>query len=95
MAGLVGEPHDLVLNRGAVAGAAPGQTPSIDCALTQVLGDEAMSLFGRVGDATGDLGNRDPIRQKGEGAGDLVGLLHLQPVPGDGPPIQPRRRAGL
>ena len=89
MAGLVGEPHDLVLNRRAVAGAAPRQTPAIDCALAQVLGDEAVCLFGRVGDAAGDLGNGDPIRQKGEGAGGLVGL------PGDGPPIQSRWRAGL
>ena len=95
MAGLVGEPDDLVLDRRAIAGAPAGQMPAIDSAFAQILGDDPVRLFRRMGDAARDLGHGDPVGQEAEGYGLGVGRLHLQSVPGDGAPIQPGGRAGL
>ena len=93
--GLVGEAHDLVLDRGAVAGPAAGQVAAVDGAVAEVVGDDAVGRLGRVGHAAGDLRHVDAVGQEAERHRFVVGRLHLQPVPGDGAPVQPRRRARL
>ncbi|MNQ70078.1 hypothetical protein D3C85_847020 [compost metagenome] len=95
MAGLVGETHHLVLDRGAVARAATRQLAAIDGALAQVLGDDAVGLFGRMGDAAGDLGHFNLVGQETERHRLVVRRLHLQLVPGDGAAVQTRGRARL
>ena len=51
------------------------------------------------GRGAGDMANRlrhgNAVRQGGKGNRRVVALLHLQPGPVDGPPVQPRRGAGL
>ena len=95
MRSLVGEPDHLVLDRGAIARAASGQVTTIDGAFAQIGGDDAVGLFSRGGDATGDLGHVDAFGQKAERHRLGVGRLHFEPVPGDGPTVEAGWRSGL
>ena len=76
-----------------VAGHRPGQVRNP--AFAEVVGDDAMRLFGRMGDAAGDLRHLDTVRHEAEGHGLVVCRLHLQSVPGDGATVQARGRAGF
>ena len=95
MAGAVGEAHDLVLDRGAIAGAAPGDGAVVDGGFLHVGGDDGVGGLGRVGDAASDLGNGDAVRQKGERHRLVVGGLHVEARPVDGRAAQARGRSRL
>uniref|UniRef100_A0A0N5A6W0 PE-PGRS family protein n=1 Tax=Parastrongyloides trichosuri TaxID=131310 RepID=A0A0N5A6W0_PARTI len=95
VAGFLGEAHHLVFDGRAVARTAPGQPAAIDRAFAEVISDDAVRLFGRVGHAAGDLRHGDAVGQEAEGHGLVVRRLHLQPLPGDGAAVQSRGRAGL
>ncbi len=85
VAGLVGEAHHLVLDRGAIARADPRGAAAIDSRFRQPLGDDPVRGLVGVGDAAGDLRPLDGAASGTEkGVGRLVAGLHLQPVPGDG-----------
>ena len=92
---LVGEPHDLVLDRRAIARTATGQMSAVDRTLTEIGGDDFVRLLVGRGDTAGDLGDVDPLGQKTKGNRLAVGGLHFQPVPADRSAVEPSRRPRL
>ena len=68
---------------------------AIDRAVAEIIGDDPVCRLGRMGHAAGDLGHLDPVGQEAERHRLGVGLLHLQPVPADGPAVEARGGAGL
>ena len=91
----VRELQDLVLDRGAVSRAPPGDGPAIHGRPLQVLGHHRLHLrpgadqpAGQVIDVSGPL----PVR---EAAGVGVAILPLQAIEMDCPPVHARRCPGL
>ena len=74
VAGLVGEPHHLVLKGRAVAGAHPGDDPAVQGGKADVVADDAVGLSGGVADKTRQLLHGQGSRAPGKGPGP-VGLL--------------------
>ena len=95
VAGPVGEPGNLVFDRGTITRSATGNGPAIDRRLHQIVGDNPVRRLGRAGHAAFDLGHGDAIGQERKRDRCLVGRLHVETRPVDGATIKPRRCAGL
>ena len=91
----LGEPDDLVLDRGAIARPNPGDVPGVKRRTGEIGADNVVRPRVGFGDMADDLRSRDPTSQEREGQGRIVAGLHLQPGPVDGAAVEPRRRAGL
>ena len=94
---LVGELHDLVLDRRAVSRADGLDLAAIHGRAVDVLADDAVRLRGREGDVARHLAVvvRDAAGAEAEGRGIGVAGLGLEARPVDGARVQARRRAGL
>jgi hypothetical protein len=90
---LVGEPHDLVFDRRAVAGAAGADLAAVHRRAVQVAADQVVDLLVGVGDPAGNLLDRQLAGQKGKRRGRIVAGLDLQTAEVD--TVRPFRRAGV
>ncbi len=95
MAGLVGETDHLVFDGRAVPGTAAEGAAAVDRRFPEPLGDDPVGLFSGPGHAASHLVLGDRRGHERKGRGRLVAGLHLQALPGDGPTVEARRRAGL
>ena len=71
----VGEPDDLVLDRGAVAHALRGDLAGVHRRPMKIAADQHMALGRRVGDPAVDLRIGDPVGHEARGAGRVVAGL--------------------
>src|SRR5690606_6322482 len=92
---LVGEAHDLVFERGAVARPDSRNLPVVERRAVDVLPHECMRLAGRMEDVTGDLLALETVGQERERDGRIVAGIELESRKVNRTPIQARRRACL
>ena len=95
MGRLLGEPNDLVLDRGTVARTHSFDPAAVHGRTIQVGFDQFVGPLVRPGYAACDLSVHSSRRQIREVLRLLVRLLRLELVPIDGSPIEPWGRAGL
>ena len=91
----VGEPHHLVLDRGAVARAGALDAPAIERRAVEIGADHRVDGRGGVGDVARTLRRRDLLGEGGEGRRRIVAVLDLEPAPVDGAAVEARRRPRL
>ena len=91
----LGEAHDLVLDRRAVARTDAFDLAGVHRRPMEVGADDLVGGRRGLGDVAGDLRRGDRARQIGEGLGRLVAVLLLERAVVDRAAIEPRRRAGL
>ena len=91
----VGEAHDLVLDRRAVARTGRGDPPGVQGGAVETPSDEGMRSRVREGDVTIDLGRCDRIGLEGERYRLRIARLPIEDVEIDRAPQDSRRRAGL
>ncbi len=89
------EAHDLVLDRGTVAGAYALDGARVHRGAREIALDDGVGRGARMGDAADDLRRRDPVGEKREGPGRVVAVLHFEPVPANGAAVEAGRGAGL
>ena len=89
------EPHDLVLDRRAIARTAAGDLARIHRRAMHVRPDDRMGRVRGAGDAAFDLRIGDLVGQGGERLRRIVRRLHLHRLPVDGLAVEPGRGAGL
>ena len=87
----VGKALYLVLDGRAVTRPLPGDLAAIDRRQMQGFRNNPVGLGRCTGDAAGNLRNRNPVGQRRERHRRVVGGLHFQRVPVDGPAVKPRR----
>ena len=95
MAVLVGEPHHLVLNGGAVPGAHPLDGTGKEGGTVQIGPDDVVGLLVGVGDPAADLILSRGLGLKGEGDDLVIPHLDLQPGKVDGPGVDSGRGSRL
>lgn len=95
MTGPLGEPHDLVLDRRAVAWPNRRDLPGIHRRPVEVRADQGVCRRGRFSNGTGDLPRLDAVGQEGEWLRRLVAWLRRQARPIDRASPQAWRRPGL
>ena len=95
MARLVGEAHDLVLDRRAIARPGAFDLAGIQRCAVDIGGDDVMGRRAGIGDVAGDLRRRNPVGQGRERHRRIVAGLDFERRPVDGFAVEPRRRAGL
>ncbi len=91
----VGEAHDLVFDRRAIARAGAFDLPGIERRAVEIVADQIMARRGGAGDMTRHLGRGDGAGQRRERFRRVVAGLRREALPIDGPAVQAGRRAGL
>ena len=91
----VGEADHLVLDGRTVAWPHSRRAAAVDGRLRQPLRYDPVGRLVGIGDATGDLFDIQPVREKGEGRRVSIAVLPLHGLPVDGAAVQTRGRAGL
>src|SRR5262245_43356510 len=95
MARLIGETHDLVFDRRAVARSAAADAPRVHRRPIEAGADDLVRCLGRVRDVTGDLRLNDTLAGKGERKRWIVAVLDLEPIVVDGARIEARAGSRL
>ena len=90
---LVGKTLDLVFDRGAIARPLPGNLPAIDCRKMQGVTDNTVCRGRGASDSAFYLRHVDLRCHCRKRNWRIIGRLHVNGCPVDGPPVQPRRRA--
>ncbi len=95
MAFPVPKAHDLVLDARTVPGPHPLDAAGVQGGTVQAPPDDSVGLRCGVGDVARELGSWKCLRIGGKGPGVPIPILPLQPIPRDGPAVEPGWSAGL
>ena len=95
MALAICEADDFVLDRRAIARAAPRYRAGIDGGAMRIRADDAMGLGGGAGDVARALRRSDGRRQRGKELGLCVAVLDFEPLPIDRQAVESWRSSGF